>query len=92
MIHFVYLPLIRFQYVFGYLTRRAVLNLRLTCSPLFQSSKCSDIYDKVQICMLKVKVIHLEHFQNLCNKHAIKLIFITEGCFEQSLEWILPYV
>ena len=36
--------------------------------------------------MLKVKVIDLEHFQNLCNKHAIKLIFITEGCFEQSLK------
>ena len=42
--------------------------------------------------MLKVKVTDLEHFQKFCDEHANKLIFITEGCFEQSLEWILPYV
>ena len=39
MIHFVDLPLVPLQYISRYLTRRDVLNMRLTCSTMFQSSK-----------------------------------------------------
>ena len=92
MIHFVDLPLVPLQYISGYLTRRDVLNMRLTCSTIFQSTKCSDFYDKVQICMSKIKVTDLEHFQKFCDEHASELIFNTEGCLEERLEWILPYV
>ena len=92
MIHFVDLPLVPLQYIFSYLTRRDVLNMRLTCSTIFQSTKCSDFYDKVQICMSKIKVTDLEHFQKFCDEHASELIFNTEGCLEERLEWILPYV
>lgn len=88
---FVDLPFIALQYIIGYLTRRDGLSLRLTCSAMFQSSKCCSFYDKVQISMSRVKMTDLKNFQKLCNEHASDLIFNTEGCLEERLEWILPY-
>ena len=86
MIHFADLPVISLQYIFGFLAGRGGLNLRITCSTMLQSSKCSEFYDKVQIYMLKVNVADLEHLQKLCDEHASNLIFNTEGCFEEPLE------
>ena len=80
------------QYLLGYLTVNDVLNLRLTCVRIFQVSKCKEFYGKVQICMSKIKVNDKENFQSLCKEFAINVRFNTEGCFEERLGWILPYV
>ena len=79
-------------YLLGYLTVNDVLNLRLTCVRMFQISKCKEFFGKVQICMSKIKVSDKENFQSLCKEFAINVRFNTEGCFEERLGWILPYV
>lgn len=86
------LPDVPLQYLFGYLTAVDALNLRLTCSKMFHVSKCKDFYENVCIVMSKIKEIDLKLFQNLCDEFASSLRFNTEGCFEERLEWILPYV
>ena len=86
------LPDIPLQFVCAYLTVTDVLNLRLTCSKMFQTSKCKEFYEKVPICMAKVKETDLKLFQKLCEEFAIIIMFNTEGCFEERLEWILPCV
>ena len=40
--------------LFGYLTVADALKFRLTCSRLFQISKCKEFYEKVQICRSKI--------------------------------------
>ena len=42
--------------------------------------------------MSKIKETDPELFQKLCDEFASNLRFNTEGCFEERLEWILPYV
>ena len=86
------LPNIPLQIVCTYLTVTDVLNLRLTCSKMFQTSKCKEFYEKVQICMAKIKETDLKLFQKLCEEFAVIIMFNTEGCFEERLEWILPCV
>ena len=92
MIRLVDLPNIPLQYVCAYLTVNDVLNLRLTCSKMFQTSKCKGFYEKVQICMAKIKETDLKLFQKLCEEFAHYIMFNTEGCFEERLQWILPCV
>lgn len=92
MVRLIDLPNIPLQFVFAYLTVTDVLNLRLTCSKMFQTSKCKEFYEKVQICMEKIKETDLKLFQKLCEEFAIIIMFNTEGCFEERLEWILPCV
>ena len=92
MVRLIDLPNIPLQFVFAYLTVTDVLNLRSTCSKMFQTSKCKEFYEKVQICMEKIKETDLKLFQKLCEEFAIIIMFNTEGCFEERLEWILPCV
>ena len=92
MVRLVDLPNIPLQFVCAHLTVTDVLNLRLTCSKMFQTSKCKEFYGKVQICMAKIKETDLKFFQELCEEFAIIIMFNTEGCFEERLEWILPFV
>ena len=92
MIRLVDLPNIPLQCVCSYLTVNDVLNLRLTCSKMFQVSKCKEFYEKVQICMAKIKETDLKLFQKLCEEFAHYIMFNTEGCFEERLQWILPCV
>lgn len=89
---FIDLPDVPLQYLFGYLTTADALNLRLTCSKMFHISKCKEFYENVCIGMSKIKDTDLELFQKLCDEFASNLRFNTEGCFEERLEWILPYV
>lgn len=84
----IYLPDYLLRYLLEYLTVNDILNLRLTCSRIFQVSKCKTFYGKVQICMSKINV-NEESFQNLCDKFARTVRFNTEGCSEEQLGWIL---
>ena len=59
---------------------------------MFQTSKCKEFYEKVQICMAKVKETDLKLFQKLCEEFAHYIMLNTEGCFEERLQWILPCV
>ena len=59
---------------------------------MFQTSKCKGFYEKVQICMAKIKETDLKLFQKLCEEFAHYIMFNTEGCFEERLQWILPCV
>ena len=86
------LPDVSLQNLLGYLTVDDVINLRLTCSRMFQVSKCKEFYGKVQIRMSNIKDNDVKLFQNLCDKFASNVRFSTEGCFEERLRWILPYV
>ena len=86
------LPDVPLQYLLGYLTVNDVINLRLTCSRMFQVSKCKEFYGKVQIRMSNIKDNDVELFQTLCDEFASNVRFSTEGCFEERLSWILPYV
>ena len=92
MIGLVDLPNIPLQVICEYLKAIDVLNLRLTCSKMFQISKCREFYEKVQICMAKIEETDLKLFQKLCDEFSIIIMFNTEGCFEERLEWILPFV
>ena len=91
MVHLVDLPNIPLQFVCAHLTVTDVLNLRLTCSKMFQTSKCKEFYGKVQICMAKIKETDLKLFEKLCEEFAIIIMFNTEECFEERLKWILPF-
>ena len=84
----IYLPDYLLRYLLEYLTVNDILNLRLTCSRIFQVSKCKTFYGKVQICMSKINV-NEESFQKLCGKFARTVRFNTEGCSEEQLGWIL---
>ena len=92
MIHLVDLPDVSLKYIFGYLTAADVFNLRLTCHKMFQTSKCKEFYEKVQIRMTKIKNTDRKLFQKLCDEFAFNLRFNTEGCFEDRIAWILPNV
>ena len=91
MVRLVDLPNVSLQFVCAHLAVTDVLNLRLTCSKMFQASKCKEFYGKVQICMAKIKETDLKLFQKLCEELAIIIMFNIEGCFEERLEWILPF-
>ena len=59
---------------------------------MFKISRCKKFYEKVQICMSKIKGTDVELFQRLCDEYASNLRFNTEGCYEERIGWILPYI
>ena len=42
--------------------------------------------------MSKIKGTDVELFQRLCDEYASNLRFNTEGCYEERIGWILPYI
>ena len=86
------LPDVPLQHIFGYLTVNDVLNLKLTCNSMFESSRCKEFFGKVQICMSKIEDTDLEIFQKVCDEFSSNFRFNTEGCFEERFGWILPYI
>ena len=84
-------PQFTMQKLFGYLPVRDILNLRATCSHIFEVSRDRVFYERIQIYVANIKEVDLELYGRLGKEFAPYARYNFEGCSEEQLNLILPH-
>ena len=77
--------------IMEYLPVADVLNLRLTCSYMFESSQFDEFFKRVKLQINLLSTSDLKVFKNLCNKF-VSIFTLQINSFDGDINLLLPYI